>query len=54
MGIVFIGAEEVLCPTKLIGTRGTRGSDDAGSGLVAVGTVDAVMWGSSVGVASGG
>ena len=30
------------------------GSDDAGNGLMAMGTVDSGMWGSSAGVAGGG
>ena len=54
MGIVSIGAAEVPGLTETIGTRGTRGSDDVGSGLVAVGTVDVRMWGSLVGAAGGG
>ena len=44
MGIVSIGVAEALGPAKSTGTGGTRGSDDAGSGLVAVGTMDARMW----------
>ena len=40
MGIVSIGVVEVLGPTESTGTGGTGGSDDAGSGLVAMGTVD--------------
>ena len=50
MGIVSIGDVAVLGPTESIGTRG---SDDVGSESVAMGTVDAGMWGSSAGVAGG-
>ena len=54
MGIVSISVAEVLGPAKSTGTGGTGDSDDEGSGLVAMGIVDAGMWGSSVGAASGG
>ena len=54
MGIVSIGAVEVLGPAESTGTRGTGSSDDVGSGLMEVGAVDAGMWGSSTGAASGG
>ena len=54
MGIVSIGAVEVLSPTESIGTGGTGGSDDARGGLVAMGIVDEGMWGSSVEAAGGG
>ena len=54
MGIVIIGAAKVLGLVELTGIEGTGGSDDAGSGLVPVGTVDARMWGSSTRAASGG
>ena len=54
MGIVSIGAAEVLGQAESIRTEGTKGSNDVGSELVVVGTVDARMWGSSVGSAGGG
>ena len=54
IGIVSIGDVAILGPTKSIGTGGTGGSDDAGSGSVIVGTVDAGMWGSLVGAVGGG
>ena len=54
MGIVSIGAVEVLGPTESIGTRGIGGSTGAGSGLVVVGTVDVGMWGSLAGAVGGG
>ena len=54
MEIVSIDVVEVLGPTESIGTGGTGGSNDVGSGLVAVGTMDAGMWGSSIGAAGGG
>ena len=54
MGIVSIGAAEILGPAESTKTGGTGGSDDASSGTVAVGTVDARMWASSAGAASGG
>ena len=54
IGIVSIGVVEVLGPVESIGTEGTKGSDDVGNGLVAVGTVEDGMWGSLAGAASGG
>ena len=54
MGIVSIGAAKVLGLDESTGIEGIGGSDDAGNGLVVVGTVDAGMWGSSIGAASGG
>ena len=54
MGIVSIGVAEVLGLAESTRTRGIGDSDDAGSGPVAVGTVDAGMWGSSAGAAGGG
>ena len=54
MGIVSIGVAEVLGLAESTRIRGIRGSDDAGSGSVAVGTVDTGMWGSLVGAAGGG
>ena len=54
MGMVSIGIAEVLGLAKSIGTGGIEGLDDAGSGSVDVGIVDAGMWGSSVGAAGGG
>ena len=53
-GIVSIGTIEVLSSAKSKGTGGTGGLDDASSGLVVVGTVDAGIWGSTVGDAGGG
>ena len=53
MGIVSIGDAEVLGPTESTGTRGTGDSNDVGSGSMAVGTVDAGMWGSLAGAAGG-
>ena len=54
MGIVSIGVAEVLGPAESTRAGGTGGSDNVGNGLVAAGIVDAWMWGSSVGAASGG
>ena len=49
MAIVSIGVAEVLGLAESTRIRGIGGSDDAGSGSMAVGTVDVGMWGSSVG-----
>ena len=54
MGIVSIGVVEVLGPGESTGTGGIGGSDDVGSGSVAVGTMDAGMWGSLAGAVGGG
>ena len=54
MGIVSIGDAEVLGPTESTRTRGTGGSDDADSGPMAMETVDAGMWASSIGAVGGG
>ena len=54
MGIVSIGVVEVQGPAESTGTEGTRGSNDAGSGSVPMGTMDVGMWGSSIGATSGG
>ena len=54
MGIVSIGVVEVLGPAESTGIESTGGLNDAGSGLMAVGIVDAGMWGSSVEAACGG
>ena len=54
MRIVSIGVAEVLGLAEYTRIGGIGGSDDAGSGSVAVGTVDAGMWGSSVGASGGG
>ena len=54
MEILSTSVVGVLGPIESIGTGGTGGSNDVGSGLVVVGTMDAGMWGSSIGVAGGG
>ena len=54
MGIVSIGVVEVLGPTESTRTGGIGGSNDAGSGSVAVGTMDAEMWGFLIGATGGG
>ena len=54
MGIVSIGAAEVLGPAESIGTGRIRGSNEVGGGLVAVGIMDVGMWGSSTGATGGG
>ena len=43
MGIVSIGVVEVIGAAKSMRIEGTGGSDDAGSGLVAVGIIDVGM-----------
>ena len=43
IGIVSMGDAEVLGPAESVGTGGTKGEDDAGSGLVADGVVDVGM-----------
>ena len=43
MGMVSIGAVEVLGLAESLGTEGTGGSDDVRSGLVVLGTLDAGM-----------
>ena len=48
--IVSIGDAKVLGSA---GTGGTKGEDDAGSGLVVDGAVDAGMWGSLTGTTEG-
>ena len=54
IGIVTISVVNVLGPADSTGIGGIRGSNDVGNGLVAVGAVDAGMWGSSVRAAGGG
>ena len=49
-----MGDAEVLGPAKSARTEGTEGADDAGSGSVAEGAMDAGMWGSSTGIVGGG
>ena len=52
--IVSMGDVEVLSPAESVGTRGTGGADDADSGSMADGAMDAGMWGSSSGITGGG
>ena len=54
IGIDFMGDAKVLGPAKSTESGGTGGVDDASSGSVAGGAVDAGMWGSSIGTAGGG
>ena len=52
--IVSIGVTEVLGQAESIGTEGIGGSNDACSGSMVMGTMDAGMWGSSGRDAGGG
>ena len=54
IGIVSMGDAEVLGPVESAGTGDIEGADDAGSGSVADGAMDAGMWGSSTITAGGG
>ena len=44
-----MGDAEALGLAESRGVRGTEGADDAGSGSVVDGAMDARMWGSSIG-----
>ena len=54
MGIDSKGGAEVLGPAESVGTGGTGGAEDAGSGTVTDGAVETGIWGSSTSTAGGG